>query len=238
MESEVGQLPLTHRLWAWFETNKTQTFWGAGVLVVVALVVGYFVWRQGEQAKNAGEALSSVMLAQATDPNGRPPTADSYLKVATEYPDSRAAARAVLLAASEFFVQGKYSDAKTQFDRFTREHRDSPLMGQALLGIASCLDAQGKTNEAITAYKDLIDHHPGENVLPQARFALARLYEGQNQPEKARTLFEEVERDNPYGSLGSEAGMRLEELKVKYPALAPATAIPTNPMPYKIEKAK
>ncbi len=38
-------------------------------------------------------------------------------------------------------------------------------------------------------------------------------------PELARNLFEEVERSNPYGSLGSEAGMRLEELKIKYPNL-------------------
>ena len=57
-------------------------------------------------------------------------------------------------------------------------------------------------------------------MLPQARFALARLYEAQNKPELARNLFEEVERSNPYGSLGSEAGMRLEELKLKYPKLA------------------
>ena len=237
MESEVEQLQLTHRLWAWFENNKTQAVWGAGILVIAGLVVSFFVWRQGEQVKMAGEALSSVMLSQATDPNARPPTAESFLKIATEYANSQAGARAVLLAASDLFVQGKYPEAKAQFERFTREHRDSPLMGQALLGVAACLDAQGKTNDAVQAYKDLIDHHLGENVLPQARFALARLYEAQTDPEKARTLFEEVERDNPYGSLGSEAGMRLEELKLKYPNLAPATTL-TNPVPYKIEKAK
>jgi tetratricopeptide (TPR) repeat protein len=236
MGSEVGQLPLSHKLWAWFETNKTQTFWGATVLVVVGVIVSFFMWRQGERAQEAGEALSTVMLAQATDPNGRPATPEAYLKMAASYPNSIAASRAVLLAASDLFVQGKYPEAKAEFDRFAREHRDSPLMGQALLGAAACLDAQGKTKEATVAYKDLIDHHPGEAILPQARFALARLYEAQNEPEKARTLFEEVERDNPYGSLGSEAGMRLEELRLKYPNLSPPTPMPTNPVPYKIEK--
>jgi len=236
MDSEVGQLPLSHRVLAWFETNKTQAFWGVGIVAVAGVIVSFFMWRQGQRAQEAGEALSSVMLAQVTDPNGRPATPDAYLQMAAKYPDSAAAARAVLLAASELFVQGKYTEAKSEFDRFAREHRDSPLMGQALLGSAACLDAQGKTKEAALAYKDLIDHHPGETILPQARFALARLYEAQNEPEKARTLFEDVERDNPYGSLGSEAGMRLEELKVKYPNLAPAAPMPTNAMPYKIEK--
>ena len=65
-------------------------------------------------------------------------------------------------------------------------------------------------------------------MLPQARFALARLYEAQNKPELARNLFEEVERNNPYGSLGSEAGMRLEELKIKYPSLVVPAAPPLD----------
>lgn len=236
MNSEVEQLPLTERLWAWFETNKTQAVAGVVVVAVIALVVGFVVWRKDQQAIKSSEALSSVMLAQATQPNGQPANADAFLKMAAEYPDSSAAARAVLMAASDYFDAGKYAEAKTQFDRFIREHRDSPLMGTAQLGAAACLDAQGKTTEALNAYKELIDRHPGETILPPARFALARLYEAQNQPEKARPLLEEVFRNNPGSSLGSEAGMRLEELKLKYPNLVPAAPVPTNAMPYKIEK--
>ena len=236
MNSEVQELPLTERLWVWFETNKTQAIAGVIVLVVVGLIVSYVMWHRDEKAVQASEALSSVMLIQATQPGAPPPTASSFLKMASEYPDSGAATRAVLLAAGDYFAAGKYEDARTQFERFSREHRDSQFMGEALLGVAACLDAEGKTNEAVTAYRDLIDRHPGEAILPQARFALARLYEAQGQPDKARPLFEEVARDNPYGSIGSEAGMRLEELKIKYPSLAPASPIPTNAMPYKIEK--
>jgi TolA-binding protein len=163
--------------------------------------------------------LSNVALTPMTGAS-RGDTANAYLKVAATYPDSRAGARALLLAGGALFVEGKYPEAKAQFDRFKRDYSTSPYMGEALLGIASCLDAEGKTSEAAAAYKDLIDHHPVDQVLPQARFALGRLYEAQNKPELARNMFEEVERNNPYGSLGSEAGMRLEELKLKYPSLA------------------
>jgi tetratricopeptide (TPR) repeat protein len=93
-----------------------------------------------------------------------------------------------------------------------------------LLGIACCYDAVGRTNEAINAYKDLVDRHPNENVAPQARFSLARLYETQNMIEQARALYEDVAKADPNSSLGSEAGMRLEELKVLYPPPAPPPA--------------
>jgi TolA-binding protein len=233
MESEVAQLPLWQKAWAWFEANKRQTLWGGGGLVVVGLVVAFFLYRQNETDVAASEALSNVALPQMTGA-ARGDSAEAYLKVAATYPNSRAGARALLLAGGSLFVEGKYAEAKTLFERFAREHRDSLFAGEALLGVAACLDAQGNSGDAITAYKDLIDRHPVDQVLAQAKFALARLYEAQNKPEQARNLFEEVERSNPYGSLGSEAGMRLEELKIKYPNLAaPIVSMMTNATPPK-----
>lgn len=260
MESDVTQSAGFYKLWAWFETNKKQVTWGALAAVALGLIGWYFVYQQGEKEVIASEALANISLAQATGPGPRPENPGEYLKVAADYPRSSAGARALLLAAGSLFTEGKYSEAQAQFQRFLREHRDSPFLGQAMLGIAACLDAQGKTEDAITAYKSLIQHHPGENVMPQAKFALARLYEAQNKPEQARTLFEDVARGDPNSSLGSEAGMRWEELRIKHPELfaqpptvslptpsavigptgaAPAKVISpasTNPGPFKLEK--
>jgi tetratricopeptide (TPR) repeat protein len=237
MEIDVGQVPLSHKAWAWFEANKKQTLWGVGGVLVLGVIVAFFLYRQNEADVAAGEALSNVSLPQVSGAGSRGDAAEAYLKVAAEHPNSRAGASALLLAAGSYFVEGKYPEAKAQFEKFTREHASSPFMGQALLGVAACLDAQSKTSEAIAAYKDIVDHHSGDSVLPQARFALARLYETQNQPELARNLFEEVERTDPYGSLGDEAWMRLEELKIKYPkVMAALPPVSTNPAPYKIEK--
>ena len=62
--------------------------------------------------------------------------------------------------------------------------------------------------------------------MPQAKFALARLYEAQNKPEQARKLYEEIARS---GSLrldwAPRPGMRLEELKIKYPNLRSARPV-------------
>jgi tetratricopeptide (TPR) repeat protein len=234
MSSEVVELPLSHKLWAWFETNRKQATWGSAIIVVVGLIIWFVVWQQGEKEVNASEALSKVTSMIATSPGARP-DASAYLKVAADYPKSSAGARALLLAAGSYFVEGKYPEAKTHFERFAREHHDSPFMGQALLGIAACLDAQGKTNEALTTYKDLVDHRPGENVVPQAKFALARLYEAQGKVDLARTLFEDLARADAYSSIGSEAGMRLEELLVKNPQLIQKPTA-TNTGTFKLQK--
>ena len=237
MESEAGQLPISHKAWAWFEANKKQTVWGAGGLLIAGVIIAFYLYRQDQGEITASEALSNVALPQMTGPAGRGDIAGAYLKVAADYPNSRAGARALLLAAGTLFVDGKYPDSRAQFERFRREHAGSPYLAEALLGIAACLDAEGKTREAMTAYKELVDRYPTEHVAPQARFALARLHEAQNEPEKARNLFEEVERSNPYGSLGSEAGMRLEELRTKYPNLGTTLVVSsTNAAPPKVEK--
>jgi tetratricopeptide (TPR) repeat protein len=236
MESEAAQIPLWQQAWAWFETNKKPALWGAGTVVVVGLIVALVLYRRNETDVAASEALSNVTLPGAGSAS-RADAVNAFLKVTATYPNSRAGARALLLAAAGLFTEGKYPEAKAQFERFTREYASSPFRGEALLGIASCLNAQGNTADAVAAYKDLIDRRLSEYMLPQARFALACLYEAQNKPELARNLFEEIERSNPYGSFGSEAGMRLEELKLKYPNLAiPAAPPTTNAVPLQPQK--
>ncbi len=234
MQTDVTQSASFYKLWAWFETNKKQVSYGAAGLLVVGLIAWFWLWRQSEQEVNASEALSNVSSPQLGGAGARPDVADAYLKVAASYPNSSAGARAQLLAAGSLFVEGKYPEAQAQFEKFMRDHRDSPFLGEALLGAASSLDAQGKTNEAKTAYENIKDHHPNEYVAAQAKFALAGMYEAQNKPELALPLFEDIARTDPYGSLGSEAGMRSEELKVKYPNLVPPAIAPTNSMPLKL----
>lgn len=227
MEPEVTQTAVL-KLWAWYDANKKQVKWGAAATTVLGLLIWFWVWQHTEKQVKAGEALSDVFVPLViSSGNARPDTADNFLKVARGYPSSDAGAQAMLLGAATLFTDGKFNDAKLQFDKFVREHRDSPFTSSALLGLAACLEAQNKTNEAMTAYKSLIDQHPNDPVVPQAKFALANLYEAQNKPELARNSFEELARAR-YTSIGSEAGMRLEELYQKHPNLAPAPPPPLS----------
>lgn len=225
MESNVAQLPLSDRLWDWFETYKRQVGLVAGILVLAGIIIWFIVWHRETRQLDAGAALSQVTARELQSASVRADP-EAFLKVARDYPNSMAGARALLLAAGSFFDQDKYSEAQAQFERFVREYQGNPLMGEALFGIASCLDAQGKTDQAATAYKDLITRHPNESFVAQAKFALARIYESQNKPEQARDYYQDVERAIPFTSLGNEAGVRMEELIAKNPQLRPAPPAP------------
>jgi tetratricopeptide (TPR) repeat protein len=242
MESEVAQLPLMDKLWVWFQDNRKLATWGAAIIAGAGLLIWFILYERGEKQLEASEAVSNVAVEPASAPGTRFDAADAYLKVASEYPGSSAAARAVLLAAGALYTEEKYDDAKAQFQRVAREYHDSPLVAEALLGIAACLDAQRHSAEAINAYKEVVERHPSDPVALQAKFALGRLYEAQKEPEQAYNYFEQVAQSNPYGSIGTEAGMRSEELKLKYPNLAPAASTapsfaPINNPPVKAEKA-
>jgi tetratricopeptide (TPR) repeat protein len=229
MDSKADELPLSDRFWTWFEANKKPALIGLLILILGAIIAIVITWRRSEADTAASEGVANITADQAAfGPAASTNTANEYLKIANEYPKTPAGARALLLAAGSFFAEGKYDQAMMQFERFAREYPDNPLMGQSLLGVAASLEAQGKISEATAAYKSLVERHPTDVVAPRAHFALGRLYEAQGKPEQARTEYETVLRsEQPYGgggSLGNEAGIRLEEFRWKYPQLNPPPA--------------
>ncbi len=234
MESDATELAGFWKAYAWAEKHKKEVIYGAVGVAVVGLIVFFVVWQQREKAAAARHAISRAYFDQMVSGNAAGGNPEAYLKVASEHPNTDAGARALLLAAAGYFTQGKFAEAQAQFQKFASEYRESPLLGQALLGSAICLEAQGKTNEAISAYKDLVERRPNEPWIAQAKFNLANLYEAQGKADQAASLFEDVSRAAPFGSLGSEAGIRHEELLARHPELAPKPVVSTN-APLQIE---
>lgn len=218
MNTEAAATVGWHRFLNWLEANWKKVLQGAAVAAVVAMAVSYYFWNQGQREIVASEALSNVT---------GPDTAAAYLKLAGEYPQTAAAPRAVLLAAGDLFMAGRYPDAQTQFERVLRDYPETSFRVQSLLGVAACLDAQGKTADATTRYNELIQRHPNDSASSQARSALARLYEMQNQPDKALQLYQELTRSEAYSSFGLEARIRLEDLLARHPELK-AKLTPAN----------
>jgi len=227
MESNVVQLAVHEQLLAWFESHRRQVLWAAALITAGAIGVGFFVWRNSEIESDASAALSKLS-ARVGDPSV---DAAAYLNVATIYPHTSAAARALLIGGAMLFIDGKYPQARAQFDRYLREYRDTPLASQALLGVAACLEMQGNTNDAVSAYRDIVEHHPSEPIVPQAKLALARLYEAQNKWEQARDLYQALARPGPYESISTLAAMKLKELIQKHPELAQTGSATTPGVP-------
>jgi tetratricopeptide (TPR) repeat protein len=223
MSTDIALTTGFYRFLNWLEANRQRAIAAAGIIAVLALVVSFYLWEQGQKKTEASEALSAIT---GPDP-------DAYLKLVAEYPNSDVAPRAVLMAAGDYFTAGRYADAQTQFERLLQDYPDSSLRPQAYFGEASCADAQGKAADAIQDYKDLLARYPSDDLVPQVRSALARLYETQGKPELAVPIYQEQAREESYNSLGLEANVRLQALLAHNPGLA-KTAAPaptsTNPI--------
>jgi len=215
------------KLWPWIEANKNRLIFGAVIIVIAGFFVAFFFWRQNQKELAAGQALTEVVVS--TPPNANTgQLADSYSKIAADFPGTRAGERATAQNAASLFEAGKYSEALAQFQQFLKIYPDSVFSPQAALGVAASLDAQGKTDLASSAYQRVISRFPDPNAVSVAKFALAQISERQGKLAAAENLYEEVARSNPNGSLGSEAGIRAMELKAKLPPASTPSVPPSS----------
>lgn len=234
MEQHEAELTLFERAWAWFELNRKQVAWGAGVVVVAGLVVSYYFWQDSQREVKASLALSEAMITGLSGGAAGDLVA-AYRRVAAAHPRTAAGARAVLLAAARLFEEGKYSEAQAEFQRCLREYPDNPFRGEAMLGVAASLEAQGQTEAAIQAYQELLRRLPHAVAAPQAKFSLARLYEAKGRLDEARELYEDLARTQAHSSFGNEAVFKLQDLRVKHgtsaaaPTVAPSVPAAASP---------
>ena len=211
------------KLWPWVETNKNRLIAGAAIAVLAIFTIWFVACQREAKALAAGEALTQAAIATAG------PSAAAYLKVAGQYSGTVAGQRAQLQAAAAFFAAGKFTDAQAQFQKYLDAHPDGEFAGQAQLGVAASLDAQGKADLAVGAYQKVVSNVSDAAVVNAAKFGLARIDEAQGRANDALVLYQDVARAEPGSSLGSEAAMRLMELRSKLPAATPAP-VPAAPL--------
>ncbi len=212
------------KLWPWVEANKNRLIAGAAFAAIAIFIIWFVACQRESKEIAAGQALTQVVLSSGA------PAAEAYLKIATQDPGTAAGQRALLQGAAALFGAGKFADAQAQFQKYLDAHRDSEFSGQAALGVAASLDAQGKTDLAVSAYQRVINSAYDAPLVSAAKFGLARIDESQGRLNDALVLYQDVASANPSTSLGSEAAMRLMELRSKLPVATPAKipAAPTN----------
>jgi tetratricopeptide (TPR) repeat protein len=208
---------------AWFEVNKKRALIGAAVAVVLGVAIFLAINYQSQREGRASEALSEIKVPPSPMSPPPPGTVDAYLKIARDYKGTHAGGRALIHAATTLFVQADYDEAQKLFEQFAREYQASPFAAQAMFGVAECLDAKKKTAEAIAKLEELRRRYGKSSVIDEVKLALGRLYEEQNKPAQAWELYDELLKANQFGGqfsgIGSEAGMRMQELELKHPEL-------------------
>jgi predicted negative regulator of RcsB-dependent stress response len=233
MEQDTPPSAGFYHFLGWLENNKQRVAIGALVLLAVGTVIGFLVWRSHQKQIHAEQALSAVRMPFGPSQLPEPGTAEALLKVAADYPDTLAAAKATLRAGTVYFDQGNYPKAQEQFEKYLRAHGETPWVPQAVYGIAASIEAQGKTAEAITKYTNFLATYPSDPAADQARLTLARLYEQTQQPALALDVLNKLVSNQAGGfsPSASEAQDKIRELYAKHPALAPSNPPPFAPSP-------
>ena len=207
---------------AWLEVNKKRLLTLAVVVVALGLV-GYFIAYTRQQKEiRANQALFNLGMPLQQGENTPPIAAAAYLKVASGFSGTRAAEKAMLLAAGALFSENRYADAQTQFEKFLSQYGDSALAPTAALGVAACLESLEKIEEALKAYQGVITRYPEQ--AGKARLAAARLYETKNQPAEALKLYDSLMQPMAPSAWAGEARDLKDALLRKYPQLAATNA--------------
>lgn len=222
MEYDVSQQPAVfEKIWVWAQTHGKQLLVGVAAVIVLGLAVAFYIVHLNQVQIDANTALSQL-ATRSMNPNNPAPSADALLKIGSDYSGTDGGQRALILAASTLYADGKYDDARAQFQRFLQQYPDSPFAGEAQFGVAACLDAQGRTQEAIDTYRAVADHYAQNwNVGPRAMLSLARLLMGQGKLEDARGELMDVARNFQGAPISSEAQVRLRQLFLAHPELIP-----------------
>jgi predicted negative regulator of RcsB-dependent stress response len=216
-------------LMSWLHYNRKPLAIGGTVVAVALIAFALYSWKKNQNEVDANSALFALPSLVGAGEKTTEVRADDFQKIANEYPSTRVAERAEIIAAGVLFTDGKYAEAEKQFAKFSSEHEGSPLQSEAALGVAASLEAQGKISEAVTKYQELIAKYSGDNVIPPAKLTLARLLETQNKSEEALKYYDDLMRsNNPYDPWAAEARERRELLLQKFPNLKnkPAVATP------------
>ena len=199
--------------------------YGAVIIVATGILIAFYFWQQNQKEIAAGQALTELVTSTPPDSDANR-LADAYLKIAANFPGTRAGGRAAMQGAAALFEAGKYTEAQAQFKKYLETHPGDVFCAQAALGVAASLDAQGKIDLAASAYQRVISGFPDPNAVNVAKFALAQIDERQGKLADAENLYEDVARNNPNGSSGSEAALRAMELKTKLQPALTSTAPP------------
>lgn len=242
MNSEPPASTADIDLLAWFEVNKNRLAVVTGVL----LVVGFGGWSyrtmslQKETAASA--ALLKIQMISSMAENPTSPPASTYTEMAGKHTGTRAAERALLLAADASFTEQKFAEAQAAFEKFLQAYPSSFFAASAAYGVAASLEAQRKLPEATAAYQDVVTRFAGSGVVGQAKLSLARIHEAGGKHADALKIYEELGSGTSFSSWVNESNSRRDALLSRHPELAtakPATnaaAPAASASPIKTEK--
>lgn len=213
---------------------------GAGVIVLLVIVVAYGFWKQRGDSRGQKELAEALVALNAEvvpvgvqGAEGVPAAAQlgatgtfateeaklnaalPKLKTAADaYPSSPSGIQARYHLGGALAALGRHAEAITAFDEVIKQAGESSLYGQmAVMGRADAQSKGGQVDAAIASLKALAAR--GGETLPvdAVLMELARAYVQKGSRDEARKTFTEIVDKHPQSPYITEARAELEGLK-------------------------
>ncbi len=133
---------------AWWRDNWRWIL--GGIVLGVALLVGYFQWQDYRQSKAESASIEYEKVREAAEQNDLEQAQAALASLAADHDASPYAQQARLLVAKLQVEAAKYDEAAAELRAVVAKSEDKELAAIAKLRLARVLIQQGKYDEAIT----------------------------------------------------------------------------------------
>jgi TolA-binding protein len=229
-ENELGKL--TRQARETIETRRSETTAVAALIVVVAaLALGYFGWRQRVQTKAHG-LLAEAMAVQ--DARVGPPPAPGTPSAGLYFPTERERAQAALtkfkIAADAYpstdaGIYARYQEGATSlalgttpgaiaaYQQVIKQSGDSFYGQMGRLGLAEAQARAGQYDTAINTFKELAQRKDGPLPIDGILMQLGRTYLEAGKRSDAQQTFNRLVEEYPESPFTGDARKEIEALK-------------------------
>ena len=202
LKSDKFALEVEHTFTFFEEHQQEMLRYGAIALAVIALIVGYAVYR-GHQHSVRQEALAAAIRVQEAPAGGVSangglafPTQEAkdaeairvFTELKNKYPGSDEAQVAEYYLGAIKADQGKLAEAEKSFQQVA-DHGDAQYASLAKLSLSQIYFSDGRTQQGETILRDLMAHPTPFVSKEQATLMLARFMLIKN-PAEARKLLD------------------------------------------------
>ena len=192
----------------WVQTHMRQVAI-AGV-VVVALGLGYWLWRQSRVARERNASIE-LLTASQTIQSGNLALAQSDLeKLVVRYDGTNAAAQAAFELAAIYYSQGQYDRGIASLQQLAASSDDALVKAMAENGVAAGYEGAGKFADAAGHYRRAADLTRLEDERDVYLASAARAYQAAGNKTESIAIWRRLAESE--GPQAAEARVRLGEL--------------------------
>ncbi len=212
--------------------RRVETTWLiAGVVVVGALAIGYFGWREHVQTKAHGLLAQAMAVQDArVGPPPAPGTTAGGLYFPTERERSQAALTKFKIAADAYpstdaGIYARYQEGATSlalggtpgaiaaYEQAVKQAGDGFYGQMARLGLAEAQARAGQYDTAINTFKELAQRKDGPLPIDGILMQLGRTYLDAGKRADAQQTFNRLVEEYPESPFSGDARREIETLK-------------------------